>query len=122
MRWNITLFLFLLKIILKSQQLSFFSAGPIISLNQASLTARRPMVSTVSTQTRPGNYLLSKESDGEKSEKTIRMKKFHLDLTLGLTTRQMLDQMLAENIKWGKFGSITSSALAEENIVGQHLT
>ena len=68
-----------------------------------------------------GTYLLSKEIiNGEKSEKTIRMKKPHLDPAHGLTTRQMLDQLLAENIKWGKFGSITSSALAEENIFGQH--
>ena len=67
-----------------------------------------------------GNYLLNKESNDEKSVKTIRLKKPHLDQAHGLTRRQMLEQMLAENIKWGKFGSITSSALAEEQKFGQH--
>ena len=67
-----------------------------------------------------GNYLLSKESNGEQSEKTIRMNKPHPDPSHVLDTRQMLDQMLAENIKWGKFGSITNSALAEEHIFSQH--
>ena len=68
-----------------------------------------------------GIYLLSKESiNGEKYLKTIRMKKLHPDPTHGLDMRQLLDQMLAENIKWGKFGSITSSALAERDIFSQH--
>ena len=34
-------------------------------------------------------------------------------------TRQLLDQLVAENIKWGKFGSITSSALTEKQIHSQ---
>ena len=35
-------------------------------------------------------------------------------------TRQLINQLLAENFMWGKFGSITGSALAEENIFSQH--
>ena len=49
-----------------------------------------------------GTYLLSKESNGERYLKTVRMKKSHLEPAHGLTTRQMLDQLLAENIKWVK--------------------
>ena len=122
-----------------------FSTGSI-SLKQLVSAARNPLestVTTVSTQTRPRiyleilkdeltrknqdkthflnlYYLLRKESNGGKSVKIIRMKKHHPDPSHGLDTRQMLEQMLAENVKWGKFGSITSSALAEEQKFGQH--
>jgi hypothetical protein len=48
---------------------------------------------------------------------SLFMKRDHPDPAHRLDMRQLLEQMLAENIKWGKFGSITGNALAEKQIL-----
>jgi hypothetical protein len=95
----------------------------------SNLNSQKTLVSTVSTQTIKGinlenlkdvvnsenqdktnflnlccgTYLLNKESNGERYLKTVRMKKSHLDSAHVLTTRQIIDQLLAKNIKWAEF-------------------